>query len=548
MLVNIELQTPVKTVSVADGCVMADFGKAAFGRLEVQIEVSKDCTAEVCIGEVLAADGRINREPGGYRCFKIMTAELKAGVNCFFMDIPKHRSPYQKTYQRSKVLTPENIGGEIAPFRYAEIICCNLLNCSFIRHAVFGEFDDNAAFFECSDSNLNKVWDFCKYSMKATSSFGIYIDGERERQAFEGDSYINMLGAYCTGGGYEIARRTLGFMIEYYPIPALEYRLITPRLVRDYMLYSGDETSLQFWQRTLPERLCRQYLNSDGLIENPQFVQINDYRGEIPYQYFPLFQDPMQLLVDWPPNERDNYEYGAENFVSNVFYYDGLLNMEHLLPGNGYGNEAEELRRKMQEKFCRADGGIVDNSSSSHMALHTAVLALALNFAEKSQMDYLANFILSKGMQCSVYMAQFLLDACFKAGKAQFAIDLMRSESERSWLNMLEQGSTISMEAWSNELKPNQDWNHAWGAAPANVIPRRLAGIRPLENGFKKFIVDPQPGDIKEFVMRHPTPRGEIELEYIANGNMYLTVPYGSTAIVRGVEYKSGKYCIKHDE
>lgn len=543
MLVNIELQKPQQVCSLPGGGFFADFGKAAFGRLELVVNCNAGCTAEICIGEVLSAEGRIEREPGGYRCIKVMQKELHPGENRFFMDIPKHQSPYQKTYQRSKVLTPENIGGEIAPFRYGEVVGATVTGVEFIRHAVFGEFDDNAAHFECSDERLNKVWEFCKYSMKATSCFGIYVDGERERQAFEGDCYINALGAYCTGGGYEIARRTLGFMIEYYPIPALEYRLITPRLVHDYMLYSGDEISLQFWQKTLPQRLCRQYLNSHGLIENPEFIEINDYRREIPYQYFPLFQDPMHLLVDWPPNERDNYEYGAENFVSNVFYYDALNKLNILMPGNGYGKAAQELRQTMQKVFRNGDGSWRDNSASEHMALHTAVLALALDMAEGSDRKYLADFIESKNMQCSVYMAQFLLDACFKAGKAQYAIDLMRSDSERSWLNMIAQGSTISMEAWSNELKPNQDWNHAWGAAPANVIPRRLAGIRPVEYGFRKFVAEPQAGNLAEFVMRHPTPHGTVVMEYCCN-RMKLTVPEGTKALCRNREYDSGKHTI----
>lgn len=39
---------------------------------------------------------------------------------------------------------------------------------------------------------------------------------------------------------------------------------------------------------------------------------------------------------------------------------------------------------------------------------------------------------------------------------------------------MIDQGSTITMEAWSLKAKPNQDWNHAWGAAPANLLPRYL--------------------------------------------------------------------------
>ena len=546
MLVNIEKQTPQLITRPGSGVWFADFGKAAFGRLELVVDCNADCTAEISIGEVVSPAGRVEREPGGYRCIKVMSKELTAGENRFFMDIPKHQSPYQKTYQRSKVLTPENIGGEIAPFRYAEVAAESVKSVEFIRHAVFGEFDDNAARFECSDDRLNQVWEFCKYSMKATSCFGIYVDGERERQAFEGDCYINALGAYCTGGGYEIARRTLDFMIEFYPIPALEYRLITPRLVRDYMLYSGDELSLHFWKRTLPERLCQQYLNCDGLIENPEFVDIKDYRGEIPYQYFPLFQDPMQLLVDWPPNERDDYDYGAVNFVSNVFYYDALNNMELLLPGSGCGKTAEAVRNKMLKLFRRPDGSWLDNTASGHMALHTAVLALAFDLADRHDSAKLADFIVSKGMKCSVYMAQFLLDACFKANKAQHAIELMRSDKERSWLNMIAQGSTISMEAWSNELKPNQDWNHAWGAAPANIIPRRLAGIRPLENGFKKFIIDPQAGDVKEFIMRHPSPKGEITLEY-SSGNMQFTVPEGSAAVVGNKEYQAGKHSIKNN-
>jgi hypothetical protein len=45
------------------------------------------------------------------------------------------------------------------------------------------------------------------------------------------------------------------------------------------------------------------------------------------------------------------------------------------------------------------------------------------------------------------------------------------------------------MEAWDDSFKPNQDWNHPWGAAPGNIIVRHLAGIRPLEPGFKKFSV-----------------------------------------------------------
>ncbi|MBQ7178237.1 MAG: hypothetical protein IJS08_12545, partial [Victivallales bacterium] len=422
MQVRIEQQVPTLVRRTSAGSFLADFGKDAFGRLEVIAEVARECTVLVAIGEVLTSDGRIEREPGGFRCFKSMEITLKAGLNRFFMAIPRHRSPYQATNQRSKVLIPENIGGEIAPFRFAEMSGGEIVSVQWIRHAVFGPFDDEAAHFECSDEALNKVWDFCKYSIKATSAFGIYVDGERERQAFEGDCYINALGAYCTGGGYEIARRTLDFLIEYYPIPIIEYRLIAPRLVRDYLLYSGDAQSCHIWLKILKERLYANYLNGEGLLENPKYIDIDDYRAEIPCQYFPLYPAPLQILVDWPTNERDGYDYGSINFVPNAFYYDALMMLHELVPDADYGLRAERLRSKIKQCFRLDDGLLGDNASSRHTAVHTAIFALAFNLADGADRQKLMDFIVSRGMKCSVYVAQFLLDSCFMNGRAAYAI------------------------------------------------------------------------------------------------------------------------------
>lgn len=41
---------------------------------------------------------------------------------------------------------------------------------------------------------LDELYDFCTYSIRATSFAGVYVDGDRERIPYEGDIYINMLG------------------------------------------------------------------------------------------------------------------------------------------------------------------------------------------------------------------------------------------------------------------------------------------------------------------------------------------------------------------
>ena len=73
-------------------------------------------------------------------------------------------------------------------------------------------------------------------------------------------------------------------------------------------------------------------------------------------------------------------------------------------------------------------------------------------------------------------------------------------------------GSTISLEAWDDRLKPNQDWNHAWGAAPANLIPRRLMGVRPLAPGFDRILIHPQPGGLAYADLTMPTVRGPVRV------------------------------------
>ena len=77
---------------------------------------------------------------------------------------------------------------------------------------------------------------------------------------------------------------------------------------------------------------------------------------------------------------------------------------------------------------------------------------------------------------------------------------------------MLRVGSTITLEAWDDSFKPNQDWNHLWGAAPGNIIPFKLMGVTPVEPGFSKVRIAPRPGDLEHAKMDLPTIRGTIKM------------------------------------
>ena len=169
---------------------------------------------------------------------------------------------------------------------------------------------------------------------------------------------------------------------------------------------------------------------------------------------------------------------------------------------------------KILELFNKKTGTYCDGIGTDHQSLHANMYPLAFGLVPEKEQETVVDFIRSRGMACSVYGAQFLLDALYDAGAADHALELLTSDTERSWYNMIRVGSTISLEAWDNKFKPNQDWNHPWGAAPANIIPRKLMGIEPLEAGFAKMRIKPQPASLREASLIMPTIRGNVEVSF----------------------------------
>ncbi|HZH73080.1 MAG TPA: alpha-L-rhamnosidase C-terminal domain-containing protein, partial [Mariniphaga sp.] len=189
----------------------------------------------------------------------------------------------------------------------------------------------------------------------------------------------------------------------------------------------------------------------------------------------------------------------------------------------------------LENMFDKERGVFVDGIGTDHASLHANMFPLAFNIVPQEEIKTVAEFIKTRGMACSVYGAQYLLEALYNAGEAEYALSLMTAENKRSWMNMLHVGSTMTTEAWDEYYKPNLTWNHAWGAAPANIIPRRLMGVQPLEPGFKLFSVNPQPNGLENLELEIPTIRGTIACKLVSNNNEWnleLSVPGNSEALV----------------
>lgn len=524
--------------------IRIDFGKAAFGQLRLTL-TSKDGgdTMAVRLGEAVNPDGSINRNPGGTIRYAEYRLPLKRGRHTYFI---KFRPDKRNTGPQA-IKMPHEIG-EVLPFRYVELegYRGEIEARDIIRATVHYPFDDFASHFESSDTVLNAVWELCKYSIKATSFAGIYVDGDRERIPYEADAYINQLCHYGVDNEYTMARRSHEYLIHHATWPT-EWILQSVLMAYNDYRYTGDIRSVRRYYDDLKAKLLLPLRESNGLIstrtgkQTPELMEAIHYRG-----------DSLRDIVDWPHTggfgmvgngETDGFVFTDFNAVVNAFHYKALRDMSELAEALGRVEDAALFSEKAAETHAafqsllwdRRQGAYRDGVDTDHAALHTNMMAMAFGLVPERNKDTVIAFIRSRGMACSVYGSQFLMDAIYEAGDADYGLSLLTSQSDRSWYNMIRAGSTITMEAWDNKYKPNQDWNHAWGAVPANVIPRKLMGVEPLAPGWDTFRVRPQIGSLERATVKVPTIKGAVELSVTQHGSvlaMQLVVPGNTTALV----------------
>jgi len=79
-------------------------------------------------------------------------------------------------------------------------------------------------------------------------------------------------------------------------------------------------------------------------------------------------------------------------------------------------------------------------------------------------------------------------------------------------------------EDWEAKPDSGQQWSHC-AVAPLYIAYMGLAGIRPLEPGFRRVEVRPQPADLSQLEMTARTVRGPLVFRSLGNrGNRELTL------------------------
>lgn len=518
-------QPPVRISHPTSEVILVDFGRVAFGNIELLPKADAEGTITVHFGEKLL-DGRIDTKPPGTVRYAAVTVDLKGRQSLIVAPPADPRNTEQVSDKHPPaVLTPKE-WGVVLPFRWVEIEGWSgeLETDQIVRRAAFAEtWDDDAARFESSDEMVNRIWDLCRYSIKATTFAGVYVDGDRERIPYEADAYLNQLSHYYTDNDIQMARDTFDWLMEHGTWPT-EWAPHMVFMAHADWMHTGDKQWLAPRYEALKSKTLLDRAGPDGLVRSNEEQQ---RRTDI---------------VDWPKGERDGYVFTEVNTVVNAFHLAAMKRMAQLARALGKDEEAEDFesrvkrtRAEFQRQLFDPQSGLYrDGIGTDHTSHHANFFPLAFGLVPEDKQQGVVDWLKSRDMHCSVYAAQYLLEGLFSSGADEKAMALITAKTDRSWRHMVESGTTISWEAWDQKYKPNQDWNHAWGAAPANLLPRFVLGVEALEAGWKRALIRPFPGALTYARGKIPTPRGPIlvDWENSATFKISITLPDGVSAKV----------------
>lgn len=517
-------QAPVKITQLDPALRRFDFGKVAFGN--VQLVAKSACKVRVHFGEK-QEEGRIDRRPPGSVRYYEVLADLPQGEPTVICPPPDARNTEQISDSHPPAVLTPVAWGTVVPFRWLEIESLDgsiLPEIEVTRRAAFSKsWDDGAARFKSSNPLLNDIWELCRYSIKATTFAGVYVDGDRERIPYEADAYLNQLSHYATDNDFEMARATFNWLLANPTWPS-EWAPHMIFIAHADFQHTADIDWLRENYSKLHGKMLENRVGPSGLVESNE----SQRKGTD--------------LVDWPPGERDGFVFREINTVVNAFHLASLDRMRELASHLDETEDAQRFARLYQERLAKFQELLYmpdrklyrDGVGTDHSSQHASLFPLAFGLTPAEDRREMAVAIANRGMRCSVYAAHYLLEALFENQTDRQAIGLILADNDRSWKHMLNSGTTITWEAWDQKYKPNQDWNHAWGAAPANLFPRFVLGVTAAVPGWKQCRIRPYTSGLEFAEGTVPTPRGPIRVRWDDGDSFRIRcqLPEGMAAIV----------------
>ena len=210
-----------------------------------------------------------------------------------------------------------------------------------------------------------------------------------------------------------------------------------------------------------------------------------------------------------------------------------------------FADLAERTRAAFVEHYVNPDGTIVSDAQTVY------ALAIVFGLLDDRQTEAagkrLAELVADSGYRIQTGFAgtPYVTDALTLTGHLDDAYRLLLQREVPSWLYSVTMGATTIWERWDSMLpdgsiNPGQmtSFNHYALGAVADWMHRVIGGIAPLEPGYSRVLIAPQPGGGITWAKaslrtRHGLVATSWSVEESGGLRLDVSVPEGVTAVVR---------------
>lgn len=379
--------------------------------------------------------------------------------------------------------------------------------------------------FNSNDDFYNMLW---KKAARTTylNMRDNYMDcPDRERAAWTGDLATDVLiSQYAfdsnANGLYKKSLQTIiGYQKKdgrlqtivpsenFSELPLQELALISG--IYDYYLYTDDKDTLK---AAYP--MMKKYLNLYKL-DNTNLVI---HRGG---------------TWDWP-DWGDNADMSP---LENAWVYYALKQTAKTANVLGYSADELDYHQKMDQikeaynkKFWNGHA-YYHKTTNKKPDDRANAIAVISGIAEKDKYNAIAT-VLSSQKNASPYMERYVLEALVKMNRMDIAQERMK-ERYMPMVFSNEANSTL----WEYWNKSSGTDNHGWSGGPLIIMSKNMAGIKPIEPGYRKWQIAPNLGSLNTINTTVPTVQGNINATIAKNVSstkstfrLSVNVPKGTTA------------------
>jgi alpha-L-rhamnosidase len=509
---RIEEVAPVEAVRTPSGRCVLDFGQNLVGRVRFTVDAEPGTEIVLRHAEVLE-----HGEPS-YRTLR--TAAATDRYTCRG-DGPETWEP-QFTFHGFRYVDVEGWPGDLDPTAFRAVVCHSDL--------------ERTGTFACSDARVTRLHENVVWSMR-----GNFLDvptdcpQRDERLGWTGDLQVFAPAAsflYDTGGLLSSWLADLAAeQADDGVVP-----LVVPSVMDENAAAAGwgDAAVLVPW--TVHERLgdvdllARQLPSMRAWVDAVARLAGDDRVWTSGFQ-FGDWLDPA-APNDRPYDTRTDPDLCATAYLARsaevVGRVCGLIGDDDA--GDRYLRLAGEVRAAFRREYVTATGRVVSDSQTAY------ALALVFGLLEDADLERRAGERLGRLVRRARYRiatgflgTPVVCDALTGAGHGDAAYRMLLQTAPPSWLYAVTMGATTIWERWDALLPDgtvNGDsmtsLNHYALGAVADWLHRVVAGIAPVEPGYRRARIAPMPGGRLRWARASlRTPYGELSSSWRVEGSTF---------------------------